>query len=229
MKPRSLDNLLDAYCEIWSNGRIPYKGHNPHYEKQTADRMKEFFKTQDCFDRHNMSGHFTGSALVVTPDLQNVLLTLHAKMKRWLQLGGHADNDPEIDRVAMREAEEESGLDHLEFIPWESIVLQHDNAKKTSSLCPIPFDIDIHLIPASKKTPEHFHFDMRFLIQTPQPEEISITEESLDLRWFSVREAFNVTQEVSMHRQFAKLEAIRDLIPNPVGLTLPPHAPLLRM
>ena len=41
---------------------------------------------------------------------QRVLLTHHRKLDRWLQLGGHADGDRDLARVALKEAEEESGL-----------------------------------------------------------------------------------------------------------------------
>jgi 8-oxo-dGTP pyrophosphatase MutT (NUDIX family) len=64
----------------------------------------------DPFTRERLEGHFTGSAWLVSGDGLRVLLTHHRKLGRWLQLGGHADGDRDLARVALREAEEESGL-----------------------------------------------------------------------------------------------------------------------
>ena len=50
----------------------------------------------DVFERHHPPGHFTGSAWLVSGDGRRVLLTHHRKLGRWLQLGGHADGDPDL-------------------------------------------------------------------------------------------------------------------------------------
>jgi len=52
------------------------------------------------------SGHITASAWVVDRAGTMALLTHHRKLGRWLQLGGHADGDPDVRRVALREAME---------------------------------------------------------------------------------------------------------------------------
>ena len=82
----------------------------------------------DCCERTLAIGHFTGSAWLVSADGQRVLLTHHRKLHRWLQLGGHADGEGDLAAVALREAQEESGLGGLSV---EDFV----------------FDLDRHLIP----------------------------------------------------------------------------------
>lgn len=77
----------------------------------------------------------------------HVLLTHHRKLGAWFQLGGHADGESDVSKVALQEALEESGLQDLELV-GEHI-----------------FDIDIHLIPARKGDPDHYHFDVRFLVR----------------------------------------------------------------
>ena len=37
-------------------------------------------------------------------------MTHHRKLRMWLQLGGHADGEKNLFKVALREAEEESGI-----------------------------------------------------------------------------------------------------------------------
>jgi 8-oxo-dGTP pyrophosphatase MutT (NUDIX family) len=157
-------------------------------EKLTIERFDRFLtETPSPFSRASLPGHITGSAMVVSPDFRSVLLTLHAKLGLWLQLGGHADDDPNPLQVAMREAEEESGVKDL------SAVLQ------------TPFDLDCHFIPAKKVDPSHFHFDIRYLVIADPSHPLEITPESKDLRWLSIEQARTLTQERSMIRQFDKV------------------------
>jgi 8-oxo-dGTP pyrophosphatase MutT (NUDIX family) len=145
----------------------------------------------------------TGSALLVNPTLSKVMLTHHRKLEMWLQLGGHADGHPIIHEVALNEALEESGLNHLSFLKYETELFQVHTAT------PLPFDLDCHVIPANSKDPEHLHYDVRFIILANDETPPAISDESLDVRWFSLEEARTITSEVSMHRQFDKLEHIR--------------------
>jgi 8-oxo-dGTP pyrophosphatase MutT (NUDIX family) len=74
---------------------------------------------EDCFERSRLVGHFCGSCWLENCDGTKFLLTLHGKHKRWTPLGGHADGDSDILRVAMREAREESGLEHIDLVSDE--------------------------------------------------------------------------------------------------------------
>ena len=146
-----------------------------HFAKQhpeqdhTADQMLDFMRNHvDCFKRSCMPGHFTGSAWLINPAGDRVLLTLHHKLQRWMQTGGHADGNPDTLKVALREAEEESGIPNITPVNTEI------------------FDIDIHLIPenTTKGEPAHYHYDVRYLLQAPH-ENFCISSESDDLRWWS--------------------------------------------
>lgn len=143
---------------------------NKHPEQtETADRMLTFLRTQkNCFLRSCKPGHFTGSAWLINPGGDKILLTLHHKLQRWMQTGGHADGDAQILRVALREAEEESGIQGIESVGSDI------------------FDIDIHLIPENKAKgePAHYHYDVRYLLRAPH-EHFIISDESDDLRWWS--------------------------------------------
>lgn len=147
----------------------------------------------------------TGSALIVTPDLSRVLLTHHKKLNLWLQLGGHADGDPVLYETALREGTEESGLTDLQFFPYAECFGDADTP-------PLIFDLDIHWI-AERKTEEgHFHYDARFLLFTENAERFRASEESHEIRWFGLADAYGMTTEWSMHRQFDKLRYLRALL-----------------
>lgn len=196
-----LFETLAAYEATWAAGLLPFSGFDPAFEAETLQRMREFARsTSECFERSHLPGHLTGSALVVSPAMDRVLLTLHRKLGRWLQLGGHADGVPRLDEVAMTEAREESGLDGLEFLAYERLL---------GVAAPLPFDLDIHPIPARKEVPEHLHYDVRYLVVAPGAPPPVRSSESHDVRWLSLEEARSVTDEESMLRQFRKLDALR--------------------
>lgn len=114
------------------------------------------------------------------------MLTHHKKLNKWLQLGGHADGDPDVLRVALKEGSEESGITGLEAC---SLSL---------------FDIDIHLIPARQAEASHYHYDCRFAIRATGNDSFMVSDESHDLRWIKVTELATLTDEESMLRMAGK-------------------------
>ncbi len=137
-------------------------------EEKDRENILTFVKSnKNCFERSNLSGHITGSCWLEDYYGKKFLLTKHKKLKKWLQLGGHADGDNDIIQVAMKEALEESGLKNIELVS-EDI-----------------FDLSVHLIPKYKDVPAHYHYDIRFLLRASNKEElIRMSNESIDLKWF---------------------------------------------
>ncbi len=138
-----------------------------------------------CFSRKHFSpGHFTGSAWVTDPQRRMVLLTHHRRLDRWLQLGGHGENETDIRHIALREALEESGLDR------SAVSLADEGI----------FDIDIHNIPPGKGEPAHKHFDIRFRFFADSSLATSVSEESHDLAWVALDSLESYSKEQSMLR-----------------------------
>lgn len=136
------------------------------------------------------AGHVTGSALVIDPGGGRVLLNHHKKFDRWMQFGGHAEDELEPWRVALREAREETGLNDLRFVP--------------AADAPAPFDVDVHAIPARDARPEHYHLDLRYLLATGEPGAAQATDESHAIRWLSFDEALAMPLEANVHRMIRK-------------------------
>jgi 8-oxo-dGTP pyrophosphatase MutT (NUDIX family) len=157
-----------------------------HERAMTTEILHFVDAHADCFLRSCLTGHLTGSAWIVSPDRTRTLLTHHHKLDKWLQLGGHADGETDLLAVAMREAREESGLTRLRAV------------------AAAPFDIDRHVIPARKNEPEHFHLDLRFMIEADPAEPLVISNESKDLAWVEVARVTSLNPEESMARMVRK-------------------------
>lgn len=159
-------------------------------EEEIVQKFTQFVKsTPDCFERSHAAGHVTGSAFVLSPDYSCVLFSLHAKLQRWFQLGGHADGCPCAHDVAHREALEESGIDSL--IPYPQP--------------PIPIDFDIHEIPANKKEGAHLHYDVRYVFLS-KDSNFFCTKESLELKWIPLDEISNYSKEPATLRVVKKIQ-----------------------
>jgi 8-oxo-dGTP pyrophosphatase MutT (NUDIX family) len=115
--------------------------------------------------RDHPGGHLTASALVVDATGERVLLCLHGRIHRWVQLGGHCeDGDGTLAAAALREATEESGIDGL---------LLSDE----------PIALDVH--PVNCAYGPSLHYDVRYAAIAPPGAVEAISAESRDLRWFS--------------------------------------------
>lgn len=160
-------------------------------DRELAEEFVRFAEAHpDCLLRSCVPGHFTGSAWVVDASRRRALLTHHRKLDKWLQLGGHADGEADLLAVALREAQEESGLKVVRAVRTEI------------------FDIDRHLIPARKAEPEHWHYDVRFLIEADPAEPLVVTSESKDLAWVELAEVARLNPEESMVRMVGKTPAL---------------------
>ncbi|MFI9647289.1 NUDIX hydrolase [Streptomyces sp. NPDC052040] len=117
-------------------------------------------------------GHITASALVVDAEHGRVLLTLHRKLRMWLQMGGHCEpGDGTLAAAALREATEESGIAGLTLLPGG------------------PVRLDRH------HTPCAWHLDVQYAALAPAGAVAAISDESLDLRWFPYDEVATVADD----------------------------------
>lgn len=124
---------------------------------------------EDACSRACAAGHLTASALVVDDAGERALLTLHPRLGRWVQLGGHIEpEDATLAGAALREATEESGIDGL-------------------TICDTPMHLDVHPVTCSLGIPTR-HLDVRYLVRAPAAVREVRSEESVDLRWWPLAE-----------------------------------------
>jgi 8-oxo-dGTP pyrophosphatase MutT (NUDIX family) len=142
-----------------------------HYLDHLASRS-------DGWSRACVGAHLTASSLICAPNEGKVLLTLHRRIGRWLQTGGHIEpTDTTLEAATVREAREESGLFDL--------VLE-----------PTPLLLSKHEVPCGSVRPT-YHLDVQYLVITDQMTRPKIGNESLDVRWFAHDRLPEVDQSVA--------------------------------
>jgi len=148
---------------------------------------------EDIFYRELWPAHVTGSAWVVSPDRESVLMLHHRKLDQWFQPGGHADGDNDVLRVALRETSEETGVDpaHIRLV---------DDAV---------FDVDIHTILASHEAPRHEHIDIRFLVEIDDSLPLPGSDESHDVLWVDFHDISRFNNNRSTYRMVEKTRELR--------------------
>ena len=156
-------------------------------EQTSLERIRHFLQTTSApFARATLEGHITGSAVLTNAAHTLLLLIWHEKLGRWLQPGGHCepDQDDSVQATALRELIEETGL------PSSSLKL----------VTMRPFDVDVHLIPARKHEPSHWHYDVRFLFELVGEPDLA----SAAYRWVKIEEVAALP-ELSLARLAMKL------------------------
>jgi len=151
---------------------------------------------EDCFYRELMPAHVTGSAWVVNPDRSRVLMMHHKKLNQWFQPGGHADGDADIIRVALKETEEETGInaEHIKLVDGSI------------------FDVDIHTIAPYGNDPEHQHIDIRFLLEIDDRIAVPGNDESHEILWIDLLAVSHYNRNRSTYRMLEKTRAMRNSI-----------------
>lgn len=133
----------------------------------------------DGTSRSCSPAHLTCGALVLDARGERVLLTLHAKARRWFHLGGHLEQqDPDLAAAALREATEESGAQQLR-------------------LDPDPVQLDTHEVSFCGGVAATRHLDVRFLAVAPSDVTVAVSDESIDVAWWPVDAL--PTEEPSLH------------------------------
>ena len=164
------------------------------HERAMVARLNAFLSEKGAHFGRDLAGtaphwgHVTGSAWIVDESGENVVLVFHRKLEKWVQPGGHCEDESDVLSVAVREAREETGLD----------VWAHDTTI---------FDVDAHEIPEYWNTPAHVHYDVRFLLRANLGQTPVVSDESGDVKWVSLDEAEKLSDEESIARMIQKTRA----------------------
>ena len=167
----------------------------PLNEQEECDKalMLEFInKFDDVLTRENKMGHFTSSSWIVNKERTKVLMIYHNIYDSWAWTGRHCDGDSDLLHVALKEAEEETGLKKIK-------VLNKDMASLEI------VTVDGH-VKSGKYVSSHVHLNCTFLLEADEEELLKIKpDENSGVKWFYLDEAIEVTSETKMKEIYKKL------------------------
>lgn len=167
----------------------------PYNEQERCDKelMIEYINTfRDVLTRENKMCHFTASNWIVNKEKTKILMVYHNIYKSWAWTGGHADGESNLLNVAIKEAEEETGLKNLKVISDGIFSLQI-------------LTVDSH-IKRGKFISSHLHLDCCFLLEADENEMLKIKEdENSGVKWIDIDKAVEMSNEENMKPIYKKL------------------------
>ena len=169
----------------------------PFNEQEECDKkiiLNWLKKDVDVLTRNNLEAHFTSSAWVVSPDYKKVLMVYHNIYNSWSWMGGHADGESDLLKVAIKEVKEESGLKHIEVLSPDIFSLE--------VLC-----VDGHE-KKGKYNPSHLHLNVTYLLMAEECDELAIKpDENSGVEWIDINYIDKrVTEEWMKKRIYFKLQ-----------------------
>ncbi|MDO4678499.1 MAG: NUDIX hydrolase [Eubacteriales bacterium] len=166
---------------LWDTIRN-YKPVNPQ-EEHDRKQMLEFIEHNgDYLERENLTGHFTASMWTVNKARTKTLMAYHNIYDSWAWIGGHADGMEDLCAVAMKELQEETGVNHARLVSEEVFSLE-------------TLTVDGH-VKRGVWVPSHLHFNLTYLAEAEEEEKLVVREdENSAVQWWTFEEALKVSTE----------------------------------
>lgn len=168
----------------------------PYNSQEAADKtiMLELLeKSSNVFTRDNLQAHFTASAWILNESGDKVLMVYHNIYDSWSWTGGHADGEENLLAVAIREAQEETGVSNIRAVT--------DNI----------FSVEIITVDGHEKrgnyVPSHLHLNVTYLLKASEDAVLRVKpDENSGVKWFPFEEALEASTEPWMiNRVYKKL------------------------
>ena len=151
------------------------------------DREGERLLLRDC-----AYAHMTASSIIVNGARTKTLMAFHKIYQSWAWTGGHADGETDLLHVAMREAKEETGIEHLRLI-----------GGGVASLEILP--VWAH-VKRGRAVGSHLHLNVSYLFEADDTLPLRVAEdENSAVRWFPLGELAAASGEPHMAAVYEKL------------------------
>ena len=172
------------------------ENYTPVNQQEENDKkvMLDYMKNNpDYLTRENKVAHFTTSIWTVNKEWTKTLMVYHKIYDSWSWIGGHADGEEDLARVALRELKEETGVENAVLVSEDIFSLEI-------------LTVDGHM-KKGKYVPSHLHFNITFLAEADESQVLVVNEEeNTGVKWFSFEEALEVSSEPWMvERVYRKL------------------------
>lgn len=159
-----------------------YRPCNAQEQRDQALILDFLEKNGDAFLRSNLLAHMTASSWIVNPERTKTLMVYHNLYDSWSWTGGHADGETDLLSVALREAREETGIEHVRPLSPEIFsqeVLTVDGHEKRGEY-----------------VPSHLHMNVTYLLEAEESDTLHICrEENSGVAWFTLEEALKASTE----------------------------------
>lgn len=171
------------------------KNYNPYNEQEEKDKeliLKCIETYEDILFRENVITHITSSGYIVNKDRTKVLMIHHNIYNSWAWTGGHADGDPDLLHVALKEAREETGIKHIK--PVTNDILSLD-----------VLTVNGH-IKKGKYVSSHLHLSVTYLLEADEHDDLYIKpDENSGVMWIPINEIREYSTEPHMIVLYDKL------------------------
>lgn len=159
-----------------------YRPCNAQEQRDQALILDFLEKNGDAFLRSNLLAHMTASSWIVNPERTKTLMVYHNLYDSWSWTGGHADGETDLLSVALREAREETGIEHVR------------------PLSPEIFSLEVLTVDGHEKrgeyVPSHLHMNVTYLLEAEESDTLHICrEENSGVAWFTLEEALKASTE----------------------------------
>ena len=158
----------------------PETNQEENEKRVIIDYIKQF--PENILLRENEFAHMTSSGFIMNPELDKILFIHHKLYNTWTWTGGHADGDTDLYEIALKEASEETGVKHfkplLEGMATLDIIPVFGHVKKGRYVC------------------SHLHLNATYVLIAEECEKLIVNEEETsDVRWISINELANFSDE----------------------------------
>lgn len=139
------------------------KAYLPFNEQEEMDKnliLDCLTQGKNVLHRENLEAHLTASAWVVNLQRTKVLMVYHNIYDSWSWMGGHADGEEDLLQVAIKEVQEESGLQTVHPVIPEIFSLE-------------VLTVDGHL-KNGKYVSSHLHLNLTYLLEADEAAQLSI-------------------------------------------------------
>ena len=172
------------------------RAYTPQNEQEAADQrlILEYIRLfpDNILTRDNEIAHLSSSGFVVNADGTRVLMAHHNIYKVWAWTGGHADGEGDLLSVALREAREETGVEHIR--PLSPAIASLD-------ILPVWGHVK-----RGKWVPSHQHLNVSYLLVADESDALQIREgENSRVGWLPAERLLEYTNEWQMDHVYLKL------------------------
>lgn len=161
------------------------KNYIPFNEQEAEDKvriLKFIDENPDFLYRENLEGHMTTSIWTVNKERTKTLMVYHNIYDSWSWVGGHADGEEDLRNVALRELQEETGIENASLISDAVFSIEI-------------LDVEEHM-KKGKKVPAHLHFNVTYIAEADEECHLHINEEeNKAVRWFTFEDALKASSE----------------------------------